>query len=286
MTRHIDQAELGKLMAKEPAGLGSQPSLELPREANALVDWWLPRVKGVLGDKLLSVMLFGSAAMGDYVSTVSDLDICSVLADPIAAEEAAAIGRVHDEMRELFIHGQHSTLGLVQVIEGPYVPLAVALDESAVAPCYTAGGRTRRFETGHPVSAFDRYSLAHVGHCLWGQRVQFAPPSHAALMKMLAADLAVLNDPSSWHDSVGWYVAMLCFIARSVFFWGDGVMLSKTEALRRCLAQGGEWEPAFEMALDARTRGKRAEALIVPLRAAFAQIAPTAHERLGSFAGL
>jgi len=162
----------------------------------------------------------------------------------------------------------------------------VAADESVVAPCFVAWGRTRRLETGNPISAFDRYSLAHHGRCLWGEAVALGPPSRRALQEMLRGDLATLTDESQWHDSGWWYVAMICFVARSLPFWRDGVMLSKTAALERGAAGGTVFADAFGLALRARREGKpAAEAVKDQLRAALLAITRPATEILLGAAG-
>jgi len=87
-----------------------RPNLLLPREAQTLLDWWLPRIRDELTGKLVSLVLFGSAAIGDYLPCASDLDVCSILSEPIRPEEASRIGQVHDEMRRLFTVGGPQSL--------------------------------------------------------------------------------------------------------------------------------------------------------------------------------
>jgi hypothetical protein len=64
-------------------------------EVNAAVDELLAGVRTILGEHLVGMYLFGSLAIGDFDPLSSDLDILFVPADPLAAEQFAALAELH-----------------------------------------------------------------------------------------------------------------------------------------------------------------------------------------------
>jgi hypothetical protein len=255
----------------------------IPQEVEALLGWWLPGVRGLLGPNLRSVVLHGSAALGDFLPGWSDVDVCVILDEPITEDEGRAIGALHDEMAQRSIEHGADGWRSGQAIEGPYVPLPLAGDPNAVAPCYAAGGTTRRYAVGHPVTPFDRYTLAHFGRTLTGPDVEFAPPSRASLVEQGRADLRLLAEPHpSCLDAPIWMAGITHWLARSMVFWRDGVMLSKTAALQQEITGGSPFARAFEMALALRMEGSAACAgREEELRANFLSVAPSAANMLG-----
>ena len=57
----------------------------LPRAARAPLDALVKALRGILEDKLRSVIVHGSAARGDYRAGISDLDVVVVIAEPTRA---------------------------------------------------------------------------------------------------------------------------------------------------------------------------------------------------------
>jgi len=228
----------------------------IPPAVEPILAWWLPAVRCCLGDNLRSVMLCGSATLGDFCPRWSDVDVCVVLASPITHGEAQAIGGIHDEMRRRFIEGKEGGWESGQAIEGCYIPAELASDPSAQMPCYTAGGTTRKWAVGNPVGPFDRYILAHFGYSVAGEHVVFGPPATEALVGQTEQDLAPLR---RWNDhseqSALWVAGMLHWIAQSLVFWRDGDMMSKSAALRGEIERGSVFADAFRLALEVREAG-------------------------------
>lgn len=61
------------------------PTLELPASVRAALDALVDSLKTALGDGLVAVLVFGSAARGRYRSGDSDVDVCVVLRSTDAA---------------------------------------------------------------------------------------------------------------------------------------------------------------------------------------------------------
>jgi predicted nucleotidyltransferase len=63
---------------------------------NAFLERLLGEMKGVLGEKLVGLYLFGSLVMGDYDDSVSDIDLLAALTDDIDEATFAALKAMQD----------------------------------------------------------------------------------------------------------------------------------------------------------------------------------------------
>ena len=225
-------------------------------DVRQILVWWLSGVRACLGEKLRTVMLHGSVALDDFCPRWSDVDVCVLLESPITPEEGDVVGALHDELERCFIGGGDGSWESGQAVEGSYIPVALATDPSLAMPCYTAGGTTRRWAVEHPISPFDRYILAHFGFPFVGDHVSFIPPDADDLIEQTDRELEGLrgwNENSS--QSAIWMAGMLHWTARSLVFWRDDRMLSKSAALRHEIERGSEFASAFALALDIRRTG-------------------------------
>jgi len=224
-------------------------------EIAPILAWWLPRVHECLGDKIHTILLYGSATLGDFCPRWSDVDVCVVLQSPITQEEGESVGDIHDRMYDRFVSGGAEGWESGQGVEGPYIPIELVEDESVEAPCYSAGGTTRKWEVCQPISPFDRYILAHFSRALSGSSVSFRPPSELSLAAQTEADLAALQAWDRAAQSAIWLAGMLHWAARSLVFWRDGTMLPKSAALEREIAQNSPFADVFRLALAIRREG-------------------------------
>jgi hypothetical protein len=239
-----------------------------------------------------SIVLFGSAAAGGYLPGRSDIDVCTIVEGGISQELGDQIGRLHDEMWDLFVV-RPPTGGQTYryVIEGPYIPAEMVANSCAIGDCYKAYGRTRKWIHGNPISAFDRYSLSHSGIRLYGIDLKLAPPTRDELVKQLHDDLNNLTRPTSeCLVSPGWLATMIIWIARSIAFWRDGVVLHKQAAVEQEIARGTPFADAYRLALSRRlaeARGEQAsDTITAELRDQFLCIAPKAIEILTRLAAI
>jgi len=114
-----------------------------------------------------SVILYGSVTLGEFQPGWSDVDVCTIVKEPVAESQTSKIGRVHDEMRRRFVDERMGGWRSGQVMEGPYIRPRLASDAEAADFCYKAGGTTRKRECCNPITPFDRYMLAHHRVCWW-----------------------------------------------------------------------------------------------------------------------
>jgi len=224
-------------------------------EIAPILAWWLPKVHECLGDKLDSVLLYGSATLEDFCPRWSDVDVCVVLRSPITPEEGESVGDIHDQMHERFVSGGAEGWESGQGTEGSYIPIELVEDANLKAPCYSAGGTTRKWEACHPIAAFDRYILAHFSRVLSGASVSFKPPHGPSLVAQAETDLRAFRAWDRSQQSAIWLAGMLHWAARSLVFWRDGAMLSKSAALEHEISHGSPFAAAFQTALMVRREG-------------------------------
>jgi hypothetical protein len=239
----------------QSGGKKSIRSDETAPEIAPVLAWWLHEIRTCLGQKIHSVLLCGSATLDDFCPRSSDVDVCVVLRTPITPEEGESIGNIHDRMRDRFIRGGAEAWKSGQAVEGSYIPIELVADENLQAPCYTAGGRTRRWAVCQPISPFDRYILAHFGRVLSGAPVSFTPPRDLSLSAQAEIDLRAFFAWNSSEQSAIWLAGMLHWAARSLVFWRDGTMLSKSAALEHEIVHGSPFAAAFQTALTIRREG-------------------------------
>ncbi len=235
-------------------------NIRIPAIVSPLLDWWLGEIRQSLGDTFIAVVLYGSITLDDFCTGWSDVDVCVVVNPPVSETAGVALGKIHDRMRDRFVHERISGWMSGQVVEGSYIPRELVGDEQKRMPCYTAGGSSRRWALGHPVSAFDRYMLAHFGRTIAGAPTRFTPPRKQSLIAQSKRDLADLRRRASSQQSDIWLCGTLHWLARCLIFWRDGKLLSKSSALQHELEKGSPYSDAFRLASQIRREGSAAAA--------------------------
>ena len=225
----------------------------VPIPVQDVINWWLPQVREILDEQLQSVILYGSVTLGDFQSGWSDIDVCAVLTESIAEDAGVRIGRVYDLIQRHYLEDKHGGWLSGQVLEGNYIPESLAGDPREDQACYIAGGTTRKWQRGDPLQPFDRYMLANFGQSCFGPEVEFSEPNKDLLRPQAETDLRSLGN---WErQSALWLTGMLHWLARSLVFWRDGRMLSKTAALQHEIERGSTYTEAFQLALTIRLEG-------------------------------
>jgi len=226
---------------------------KLPAPVEEIIEWWLPQVRDVLGGQLASVVLYGSVTLGDFQFGWSDIDACVVVNDHISEETGKRLGNIHDLMRTRYLEQRHNDWKSGQILESNYIPVTLASTTRDNIACYIAGGKTRSWRYGDPFQPFDRYMLANYGQLYFGTNVNFVVPS-VNLMRLQAQ--ADIHSFRAWEgQSAMWLTGMLHWFARSLVFWRDGKMLSKTAALRHEIERRPDYVEALYLALNIRLKG-------------------------------
>lgn len=225
----------------------------LPVEVETLLAWWRPRVAEVLGDALVGAWLFGSVPLGGFEKLWSDVDVCTVLAEPVTDAQIDALKRLHDEMESHFLSGDASWSG-TQLFEGPYLSAALASEPGGTERCLLVGTGQRDVEPCDPVPGFERLMLAEHAWPVLGDPPPFAPDTRAAIARHHAWLPRALAEPAEAHSAI-MLAGTLQETARSIVFFRDGTFLSKNDALEREIDAGGPFAPAYATALGVRRLG-------------------------------
>lgn len=242
---------------------------EIPPVVRTLLEWWQPRVRDVLGDKIASMALHGSVALGDFAPRWSDVDVCVVLRGALSAGEESRLERISADMDARFIERGADRWVSGQAVEAAYV------EEQMVA-----------VPDDGPPPPFDRLVLSRFSLELCGGPAAFAPPTPPQLRSQLRSDLGDLRAPIEERSAI-WLAGTLAWIARSLVFWRDGELVSKGIALEREIAAGSTFADAFRLGLAVRQAGsRRAAEHDSELRAAFAAIAGPSAALLGGYGSL
>ena len=218
----------------------------------------MPRVLDILGPKLGSAVLYGSAAVGDFHPGWSDVDTVCILVESLTETEGCRIGRLHDEMAALYIEGKKDGWESGQAIEASYLPYQF-LDGSTEAGLfsYVAGGTTRKYGPENPLDAFNRHSLSKTGIAIFGEKPLVRPPQTDELLAQTRAELDCFFSIPPEKMSGIMLAGVLAWAARTAVFWRDGVMLPKTPALEHEIKLSRPWKEAFQLALELRKKGSR-----------------------------
>ena len=234
--------------------------IEIPPLVRPPLEWWMGEVRGCLSDRIHAVLIHGSVALGDFCPGWSDVDFCVGVNGSISESDGEALGEIHDRLEDRYLCRRADGWRSGQILEGCYVPRELMVEPEAELPSFTAGGGTRRWVVEQPIAPFDRYVLAHSGLVLAGEPVSAAPSGRSALAAQTRRELAEVRRHASGSPSSIWLCAIQHWLARSLVFWRDGEMLSKSAALRREIERDSPSAEAFRMALVIRDAGSSAAA--------------------------
>lgn len=70
----------------------------IPSEVDQIADRLISELRGVFGDRLLAVYLFGSATTGAYKPGISDVDTVAVLRDDPTDDDIASLAAMHEHI--------------------------------------------------------------------------------------------------------------------------------------------------------------------------------------------
>ena len=194
----------------------------------------------------------------------------------------SVLGHIHDLMRQRYLEKKHEGWASGQVVESNYIPLELASASRDDLACYIAGGTTRKWQYGDPYQPFDRYMLANHRQIYAGRNVFFLQPSIEELSFQAETDLRSLSE---WEtQSAIWLTGILHWLARSLVFWREGVMLSKTAALQNEIMHSSPYSEAFDLALTIRKKGSANAAVhLEELRNHYSRFAESFTEELRKF---
>jgi hypothetical protein len=206
-------------------------------DVRPLLDDLTARLRGVLGEKLLGISLWGSYVVGDFDAQLSDLDLVAALAADVDAGELAVLGAMHDALAREY----PAWAGRIEV---RYATVAT-LDQPA------EGGEIVSISPGEALNRrrsdvrwqIDWYVARERGIALYGAplRELLAPISREQFVAAVRANVESWGD---WIDGVrgrkgrAYAILALCRALRAT---SHGDQLSKPAAGRWAQEELPEW---------------------------------------------
>jgi hypothetical protein len=177
------------------------------------------------------LMVAGSLATGDYVPTVSDLDLVAIVRGPVDQERTASLVALHADLDRGLANG--ADLGCVYVDEN-------SLGDAAVLhPMWTHGGLVHR-----TLSGISRAELVRYGFAVHGRppTVVFPPMTDDQVRAAARAELCgywawASRRPAMWlHPAIA--DLGLTSMARGRWAMQSGHLLTKSDAIEHAHAPG------------------------------------------------
>ncbi|MHB1456003.1 MAG: nucleotidyltransferase domain-containing protein [Armatimonadota bacterium] len=183
---------------------------------------------GIIGDNLLSVILFGSAVMGDFRPGEGDLDFVVVTRTDMSDSDCKAIFDLHDRMRT----GEMGQLAVQ--LEGTYYPVAIMRDphNAKAGGCYIGTSRRNwRHIDSSKNSMMDYAIIRTFGVTCGGEEIRhlFYAPSRVELLDEINRNLDANIEGCAEHNSSGFALAMFHWAPRALCFVMTGEIVSKTQ---------------------------------------------------------
>lgn len=207
----------------------------------------------ILGDNLLSVILFGSAVMGDFRPGEGDLDFVVVTRTDLSDSDCKAIFDLHDRMRT----GEMGRLAAQ--LEGTYYPDAIIRDphNTKAGGCYIGTSRRNwRQVDSNKNSMMDYAIIRALGVTSGGEEIRylFYEPSRAELLDEIVRSLDANIEGCAEHNGVGFALAMFHWAPRALCFAMTGEIVSKTKGAMWYASQfpDSRWTPLVTHAMRFR----------------------------------
>lgn len=198
----------------------------------------VPGLRGILGDELIGLYLFGSLAVGDFDAANSDIDVLAVTARDLADDQLQSLQAFH---ADLFASG----LPLADQVEGSYIPLAalrVYDPTNARHPHIDRGEATLRPQQHYTDWIIQRFSLRQYGLRLLGPSIQtLIDPITPATLRAAVLDLLhfwwepMLGDTSHLQHT-GYQAYAVVTFGRMLYTLEHGHVISKPAAGKWAMA--------------------------------------------------
>jgi hypothetical protein len=225
-----------------------------------IVTTFVARLRELLGDRLIAVILGGSWTMGDFVEGQSDLDLLVITADELTPDDLARLATLHDRLL--------SERSDTRLLEGDYVPRdwLTPTGTARPAPFFTGGKLQPQPEP--MLSADNIANLRSSGVSVYG-------PPPAALLPDVTADQvrdavrAMLRDPSA-ATTERTAAEEILDLVRSLCAVETGSPTTKAEGVRWALERlPTRWQPMVIRSDEIR-RGSPVDESVSTLRRALA----------------
>jgi predicted nucleotidyltransferase len=209
----------------------------LPSEVSAVLDVLLPAIHEALGDRIVSIVLWGSAVLGDYRPGRSDVDIIVVLDRDPDSTTLVALQPVHDRI-------DADLSAWRDRIEVAYVGVESLrrFRERAHVIARISPGEPLNLRTADGAWRIDWFQAAHDGVTLFGAAARDVMPS-VSVDEMRAEAARQLR---GWvrvpTDADARYLAYVVLVGcRAMHAIAEGRQASKRGAARWLAARHPQW---------------------------------------------
>jgi len=220
---------------------------------NLSLELFLRELQAELGERLISVVLFGSIVFDDLAPGYGDLDFMAILKD----EPDEAGRRRLIDLRKPLRNGDYGII--CNMIEGPFLPLCM-LDpaKSGQTICWGTGGE--RSWDRNKLGWFVHRLIQERGIVIYGADIRpYLPmPTHAQLLEEARTGLDTLRKHGRGGNlhSADW----LLMAARSLLWLEEDRLVSKSEAAEWAFVHAdGLWRKQLPTAKEIRLNPSLAE---------------------------
>jgi hypothetical protein len=210
---------------------------EAPRDVRPLVDDLTARIRGVLGEKLVGLYLWGSYAVGDFDPRISDLDLAAALAAEVDEREYAALGAMHDR----FAGNYPAWAGRVEVRYASVATLNAPAGGGEILSISPGESFNRRRSDGRWL--IDWYVLRERGITLHGRPPAelLAPISREQFIGSVRANVESWGDWDDHRQTLKRQAYIILAMCRAMYAVQHGAQLSKPGAGRWAQGELPEW---------------------------------------------
>ncbi len=224
-------------------------------EANAILREILPAVQAELGEKLVGLYLYGSAAHGGFDPGLSDVDLLAAVATDLD-------GREFDRLRRMHAHLAATSPEWADRIEVQYLPLLALRTfktQARTVPVISPGEPFHWREVDNAWT-MNWYDVRENG-------ITLAGPDPRTLIDPVSQDefvASVRGHAEEWRTYInriprtrGPLAYAVLTMCRALHTCGTGNQVSKSAAARWAQAALPEWAPVIERALEWRRDSPR-----------------------------
>jgi hypothetical protein len=192
-------------------------------EVNLALELFLREIHGFFGDRLISVVLYGSITFDDLAPGYGDLDFLAVIRDEVSDDDCARLR----EMRSPLRSGDYGVMS--QMIEGAFLPRKMLNPEVEGRAFWWGTGSERDWEK-NVLGWVVLHVIRERGITVWGEDVrhEIPPVDRKSLIAEFSRGLlgGKPNAKGGGLHSVDWLLS----IARTLLWLREGRLSSKSEA--------------------------------------------------------
>lgn len=210
----------------------------LDKAISGTMDRFAGDLRKIFGDDLLSLILFGSAVLGDFTPGKGDLDFMVITESAVTPDQCEHIFHLHDQMRN-----PESDI-LARQLEGTYYPLSIVVDpiHTNAPGCYIGTGRKGWKAIDASKNSLADYSIIkRYGKVCYGHDVipLIYSPMHEELLDEFRATLEHSIRTANQIKDYYFALAMFHWAPRGLCMALTGQLLSKRQAAEWFTAEFG-----------------------------------------------